>query len=77
GRTGTWFRIGFAPRKPALVIYCISGFDDLQNELAEIGPHKREKSCLYLKSVDETKLPALKALAVKSLIIMNEKYPLR
>jgi hypothetical protein len=76
GHKGTYFRIGFSPRKPAFVIYLISGFDGLQEELAHIGPHRHEKSCLYLKSIDKEKLPALEALAVKSLKIMNEKYPL-
>ncbi len=75
GHKGSYFRIGFAPRKPALVIYLISGFDELETELAQIGPHKHEKSCLYLKSIDKEKLPALEALAAKSLKIMDERYP--
>ncbi len=75
GHKGTYFRIGFSPRKPAFVIYLISGFEDLQEEIAQIGPHKHEKSCLYLKSIDKEKLPALQALAAKSLKIMDEKYP--
>jgi hypothetical protein len=75
GRKGTWFRIGFAPRKPSTVIYCMPGFADLSAELAAIGQHKHEKSCLYIKAIDKEKLPALKALAAKTLNIMDEKYP--
>ena len=75
GHKGTYFRIGFSPRKPALVIYLISGFDALADELAQIGPHKHEKSCLYLKSIDSQKLPALKILVAKSLKLMDAKYP--
>ena len=75
GRTGTSFRLGFAPRKAQLVIYIMPGFADFHKELAAIGPCRHEKSCLYIKSLSKIKLPALRALAAKAWEMMAEKYP--
>lgn len=75
GRTGTSLRIGFAPRKSELVIYVVPGFDGLTSELLAIGPQRHEKSCLYIKSLSKTNLPALEALAAKVWAIMAQKYP--
>lgn len=76
GRTGTSLRTGFSPRKAELVIYIVPGFDGLTQELLAIGPHRHEKSCLYIKSLAKMNLPALEALAAKAWEIMSDRYPL-
>ena len=75
GRTGTSLRMGFSPRKAALVIYVVPGFVGLEQELRAIGPHRHEKSCLYIKSLSKMNLPALKALATKVWDMMAQNYP--
>lgn len=76
GRTGTSLRLGFSPRKAALVMYVVPGFDRLEQELLAIGPYKHEKSCLYIKSLTKMNMPALKALATKVWDMMADTYPL-
>lgn len=48
GRTGTWFRLGFSPRKRDLTVYLMDGVDAHDAELGRLGPHRLGKSCLYL-----------------------------
>lgn len=62
GRTGTWFRVGFAPRKQDLTLYLMSGYEGKEDLLAELGPHRLGKSCLYVKKLDGIDLDALRTL---------------
>lgn len=69
GRKGTWFRVGFSPRKQNLTIYLMDGFDTYADQLDRLGPHKLGKSCLYvtrLERVDEAVLRELVATSFKS-----------
>jgi hypothetical protein len=62
GRPEEWFATGFAPRRAELVIYILPGYGDHSALLAELGPHRLGKSCLYMKrlaAVDETVLARL------------------
>jgi hypothetical protein len=54
GRSGTWFILGFAPRKQAMTLYLYGGFDDEETGalLATLGPHSIGKGCLYVKRLD-------------------------
>lgn len=61
GREGTSLRIGFSPRKAALVLYGI-GVGDASAFLARLGTPTTGKGCLYIKrlsDIDETVLEAL------------------
>ncbi|WP_394690288.1 DUF1801 domain-containing protein [Hoeflea sp.] len=75
GRTGTFFRVGFALRNRQLVVYVIPGFEGMENELARLGPHKTGKSCLYLKRLDDIDLDVLERIVARSIVIMAERYP--
>ena len=48
GREGDMPLIGFSPRKREFAIYIMSGFEQLQVQLAKLGKHKAGKSCLYI-----------------------------
>ena len=66
GREGQTMKIGFAPRKPAMVLY---GLGPIRNEalVAELGKVKTGKGCIYVKSlsdIDQRKLENLIALAL-------------
>ncbi len=52
GRTGTWMRVGFSPRKSQLTVYVMPGFDGYEEALQRLGPHSTGQSCLYLKRLD-------------------------
>ena len=66
---GTWFRVGFAPRKAALSLYGLQGHDGSDELLARLGKHRLGAGCVYvngLKDVDEDVLERLVALAWES-----------
>jgi hypothetical protein len=48
GKTVDWFRVGFSPRKAALVVYLMGGLQAHTLSLARLGPHKIGGGCLYL-----------------------------
>ena len=66
GREGDWFLTGFAPRKQALTLYIMAGFDQYDNLLEKLGKFKTGKSCLYIKKIEDIDLPALRDLVAQS-----------
>jgi hypothetical protein len=67
GRTGDAPLAGFSPRKPALVVYLVGGFEDRYPELLEhLGPHTAGKACLYLKRLADVDLDVLRQLVERS-----------
>jgi hypothetical protein len=70
GREGTMCMIGFSPRKPATVVYMITGYEQQKERLARLGPHEIGKSCLYLKSLDRIDLAVLREMLEASFAAM-------
>ncbi len=66
GREGDWFLTGFSPRKQSLTLYIMSGFADEEDLLARLGKHKTGKACLYVNSLDDVDLAALRELIERS-----------
>jgi hypothetical protein len=62
GREGDTVAVGFAARKQALVIYGALDDDGSSALLADLGPHKRGKGCLYIKRLDDVDLDELRQL---------------
>lgn len=59
---GTWFRLGFSPRKAALSLYGLQDFDGASEMLDRLGKHRRGAGCVYvngLKDIDESVLREL------------------
>lgn len=75
GRTAPWPRIGFSPRKAALVLYLMPGFEQQAGLLARLGRHTTGRSCLYLKALADVDATVLRALVADSLARMRQKYP--
>ncbi len=75
GREGYFFRVGFSPRKTALTIYIMPGFDRFDVLMKKLGKYKTGKSCLYIKRLEDIDMDVLKELIVESLKYMREKYP--
>ncbi|MFO7664443.1 MAG: DUF1801 domain-containing protein [Chloroflexota bacterium] len=66
GRKGDMLAVGFAPRKQALSVYIMAGFDTYEELLARLGKHRKGAACLYinkLADVDEAVLRELVALS--------------
>ena len=75
GREGDFFITGFSPRKTALTVYIMPGFDRYEDRLQRLGPHKTGKSCLYLKNLDAIDRDVLEEIIRDSVSAMREKYP--
>ena len=74
GREGEFFLTGFSPRKSALTIYVMPGFDRYEKPLQKLGPHKTGKSCLYVKSLDVIDRDVLEEIIRDSVAYMRGKY---
>lgn len=74
GREGDFFITGFAPRKSALTVYIMPGFDDFAEQLERLGPHKTGRSCLYLKRLDDVNRDVLRGLVRRSVEVMRDRY---
>jgi Domain of unknown function (DU1801) len=70
GHEGDSALVGFSPRKTALVVYLVGGFEDRHGKLLErLGPHKTGKGCLYLKRLADVDLDVLRELVERSVRI--------
>ena len=72
GREGDFLVTGFSPRKTKHSIYLLSGFSELQDELAQLGKYKTGSSCLYINKLEDVDMKILKKMIQKSLKIMKK-----
>ena len=72
GREGDWPITGFAPRKQALTLYIMTGFDAYDDLLATLGKYSTGKSCLYIKRLSDVDMDVLRALVALSAAHMGE-----
>ena len=75
GREGEWMLTGFSPRKRNLTLYIMSGFDEYDELLGNLGKYKTGKSCLYINKLDDVNLKLLTDLvdqSVRHMIETNE-----
>ena len=75
GRSGDWPRAGFSPRKGAMTVYCMPGFENQRDLLARLGPHKTSVSCLYIKRLDDVDMGVLRKIIERCLAQMARTYP--
>ena len=75
GREGEFFLTGFSPRKQALTVYIMPGFDFAPELMDKLGKYKTGKSCLYIKKLDDVDRDVLTQLIEKSVAYMRAKYP--
>jgi len=63
GHEGDAALVGFAARRPHLVVYLMSDFETRYADVvARLGPHTAGKGCLYLKRLDDVDQAALREL---------------
>lgn len=75
GREGDAPITGFSPRKQALTIYIMGGFEQYDDLLAKLGKHTTGSSCLYVKRLSDVDLDVLRELVTKSVDHMKQMYP--
>lgn len=74
GREGDMPLTGFSPRAQNFSLYCMPGFDQVQDLLDKLGKHKTGKSCLYIKKLDDVDNKVLKQLIKRDFDLMVKKY---
>ena len=75
GREGDMLRVGFSPRKPALVLYLARNFPRGAELMARLGKFTTGGSCTYVKRLADVDLAVLEELIAASLAHMRETYP--
>ncbi len=75
GREGDHLITGFSPRKSAMAVYVMPGFDKYQAELSRLGKHRHSVSCLYINRLDDIDMEVLEAIVADSAERMRRKYP--
>jgi len=74
GHEGDMCIAGFSPRKEALTIYILPGFEKYDSLMKKLGKYKTGKSCLYIKKLDDVDTKVLKELISESVKYMKNKY---
>ena len=75
GREGDIMRVGFAPRKPATVLYIHGGFPGYEALVGALGKISRGKGCIYVKRLAVLDLEVLETLIAESLADLCEVHP--
>jgi len=66
---------GFSPRKQNLTLYIMSGFDQYEALLPDLGKYKTGKACLYINRITDIDLQVLKELVEQSFDHMCKTNP--
>ena len=74
GNEGDWMLAGFSPRKQALTIYVMSGFDPHKALMEKLGKFKTGKGCLYVKRLSDIDEPTLRRLISDSIEVVKKRY---
>ena len=68
GREGDICLVGFAPRKPSLVLYLGEALQE-KTLMSRLGKYTTGKGCLYIRTLDEVDRDVLRKLIVKTVEI--------
>ena len=74
-REGDWPLTAVSPRKQALSIYIMPGFDAYGGLMAKLGKYKTGRSCLYVKKLEDVNPDVLEELIRRSVTEMRRRYP--
>ena len=75
GHEGDMCITGFSPRKAAISVYILMGFNKSPELLGKLGKFKTGKSCLYVKKLSDIDKKVLEELIEESVnYIKNKKW---
>lgn len=74
GREGEWMLTGFSPRKQAMTLYLMSGYEKMDDLMQKLGKYKSSVSCLYIKRLSDIDLDVLEEMVRKSVEIIKKRY---
>lgn len=73
GQEGDWPIAAFSPRKQALTIYLMPGFELVEDLMAKLGKCKTGKSCLYINRLEDVDVKVLAELIKLSIPPVKKK----
>ena len=74
GREGDFMVTGFSPRKQALTVYIMPGFEKFDALMGKLGKYTTGKSCLYIKHLSDVDEKVLERLIDESVKYMRKHY---
>lgn len=74
GHEGDAPLIGFSPRKTAFSLYVYSQTNENEKLLEQLGKFKMGKSCIYVKKLEDIKIPILEQISQSSIAYINEYH---
>ena len=74
GREGDFMLTGYSPRKQALTVYILAGFERFEPLMKKLGKYKTGKSCLYIKRLTDVDETVLEQLINESVKYMRDNY---
>ncbi len=74
GREGDFMITGFSPRKQALTVYVMAGFERFESQMKKLGKYKTGRSCLYIKRLEDIDVKVLEKIIKGSVDYMRKNY---
>ena len=71
---GDWPLVGFSPRKAAISLYVLTGTDDQEALLENLGKFKMGKGCLYIKKLSDIDTDVLKKIMLATIKLLQERH---
>ncbi|WP_375279783.1 DUF1801 domain-containing protein [Pseudooctadecabacter sp.] len=75
GRSGTSLATGFSPRKTALSLYIMPGYQDYSAIRDRLGKHKIGKACLHINKLADVDLSVVEELVRRGVDDLGRRYP--
>ena len=74
GREGDFLLTGFSPRKAALSLYIMSGFQNKSDVLERLGKHRIGRGCLYINKLADVDVKVLEQMIRDDVAFMRARY---
>ncbi len=74
GHEGDSPLVAFSPRTNALVFYLSGSFEKRAELLLNLGKHKTEKGCVYIKRLEDINMAVLKTMILKTIKHRKSMY---
>jgi hypothetical protein len=75
GREGDAPLAGFSPRKQALTLYIMAGFEHYDDLTQKLGKHTTGSSCLYVKRLSDIDQDVLRQMVTRSVEFVRQMHP--
>ena len=74
GQEGDSPLVAFSPRVSAITLYLSGHFEKREELLEKLGKHKRDKGCIYIKSLDSINIGTLEKMIINHIKHIKEMY---